>query len=57
MASTRRGVGKVGLNTVVGAGSVLDGEFEVDDGIRVDGTLKGQLTTSGTLVVGHSGQV
>ena len=44
-----------GLNTVVGKGSVLEGSFEVQDGIRVDGTLRGQLVSSGTLVVGPSG--
>jgi cytoskeletal protein CcmA (bactofilin family) len=46
-----------GLNTVVGKGSVLEGSFEVQDGIRVDGTLRGELVSSGTLVVGPSGNL
>lgn len=46
---------KSALNTIVGKGSILEGTFEVQDGIRVDGTLRGQLVTSGTLVVGPSG--
>ncbi len=45
------------VNTVVGKGSVLEGRFEVTDGIRVDGVLKGSLTSSGALVVGASGEV
>ncbi|MBT3603413.1 MAG: polymer-forming cytoskeletal protein [Candidatus Latescibacteria bacterium] len=45
------------VNTVVGKGSVLDGNFEVTDGIRVDGILKGSLTSSGALVVGIAGEV
>jgi cytoskeletal protein CcmA (bactofilin family) len=45
------------VNTVVGKGSVLEGRFEVADGIRVDGVLKGSLTSSGALVVGASGEV
>ncbi|MDA0748878.1 MAG: polymer-forming cytoskeletal protein [bacterium] len=49
--------GKDALNTVVGKNSTLEGSFEVHDGIRVDGTLKGQLISSGTLVVGPSGIV
>ena len=45
------------VNTVVGKGSVLEGRFEVNDGIRVDGTLRGTLTSLGMLVVGTSGEV
>lgn len=45
------------VNTIVGEGAVLEGSFQVAEGIRVDGTLKGKLTSSGTLVVGVSGVV
>ena len=45
------------VNTVVGKGSVLEGRFEVTDGIRVDGILRGSLTSSGALVVGVAGEV
>lgn len=57
MSNSRQKSGKDALNTVVGKDSVLEGSFEVREGIRVDGTLKGQLTASGTLVVGPSGRV
>lgn len=45
------------LNTVVGKGSVLEGDFNVTDGIRVDGILRGKLISSGALIVGVSGEV
>lgn len=45
------------VNTVVGKGSVLEGNFDVSDGIRVDGVLKGSLKSTGALVVGASGEV
>jgi len=48
---------KEALNTVVGKGSVLEGRFEVHDGIRVDGILRGTLTSLGMLVVGASGEI
>ena len=45
------------VNTVVGKGSVLEGDFDVADGIRVDGVLRGRLKSAGALVVGVSGEV
>ena len=53
----KKAAGKDALNTVVGKDTVLNGSFEVQDGIRVDGVLTGQLTSSGILVVGPSGRV
>ena len=57
MADKNQDPGKVAVNTVVGKDAVLEGTFEVEEGIRVDGTLKGRLVSSGTLVVGPSGIV
>jgi len=57
MARKDGNVGTDALNTVVGKGSVLEGSFDIHDGLRVDGALKGRLTSSGTLVVGPSGEV
>jgi len=45
------------LNTVVGKGSIMEGHFEVADGIRVDGVLRGKITTTGSLIVGTEGQI
>src|SRR3970040_734718 len=46
-----------GINTIIGRGSVSEGRFRVETGVRVDGILKGDLTSSGTLVVGESGVI
>lgn len=46
-----------GINTVIGRGSVSEGRFRVETGIRVDGVLKGELISSGTLIVGESGVI
>lgn len=45
------------VNTVIGQGSVLEGKFEIETGVRVDGVLRGELMSSGTLVVGKSGVI
>ena len=45
------------LNTIVGEGSVLEGNVQVRENIRVDGSLVGRLTSSGTLEVSPSGVV
>ena len=57
MSKGKNGFSKEALNTVVGKDTVLSGHFEVRDGIRVDGTLTGQLESSGMLVIGPSGRV
>jgi cytoskeletal protein CcmA (bactofilin family) len=46
-----------GINTVIGRGSVSEGRFRVETGVRVDGILKGELISSGTLIVGESGVI
>lgn len=46
-----------GINTVIGRGSVSEGRFRVETGVRVDGVLKGELISSGTLIVGESGVI
>ena len=57
MSKDKNGFSKEAINTVVGKDTVLNGHFEVRDGIRVDGTLRGQLESSGMLVIGPSGRV
>jgi cytoskeletal protein CcmA (bactofilin family) len=45
-------------DTVIGVGAVLDGTFEVQYNVRVDGILRGaRLATRQALIVGKSGQV
>ncbi|MBZ0267318.1 polymer-forming cytoskeletal protein [bacterium] len=43
--------------SVIGEGSVFEGEFKVTGNLRVDGTFSGKLNISETLVVGKNGSV
>ncbi len=45
------------MNTIVGKGSTIDGTFNIESSIRIDGILRGELESSGTLVLGPSGQI
>lgn len=44
------------LNTLIGAGTVFEGVFEVEGGVRIDGVFKGEASCSGTVTVSPSGQ-
>ena len=46
-----------GINTILGRGSVIEGNLTVPNGIRVDGHLKGYLSSSGMLIVGEVGLI
>lgn len=43
--------------TVIGRGTQVDGFFDIDHPVRVDGKLSGRLRTSGTLIVSEDGFV
>ena len=45
------------LNTIIGKGTYFEGTVKVQSSIRVDGRLKGRLTTSESLVVGKEGEI
>ncbi len=45
------------LNTIIGKGSVFDGNLKVQSTLRVDGKVKGNITTSDSLVVGKEGDI
>lgn len=49
------------IDTLIGAGSVLQGDLEFTGGLRVDGHVKGHLTAQdtnkGTLVLSESGVI
>ncbi|MBN1542082.1 polymer-forming cytoskeletal protein [candidate division KSB1 bacterium] len=45
------------LNTLLGKGSSFEGNIKVEHGLRVDGKVIGDITTSDTLVVGKDGSV
>ncbi len=49
------------IDTLVGAGSILKGDFEFTGGLRVDGLIKGHVSAQdsshGTLVLSESGVI
>jgi cytoskeletal protein CcmA (bactofilin family) len=45
------------LNTIIGKGTFFEGTVKVQSSIRVDGKIKGRITTSDTIIVGKEGEV
>ena len=45
------------ITTIIGAGSVFEGDIKVEGGIRVDGVLYGELAVSGKIAVGDHGEI
>lgn len=45
------------LNTIIGKGSSFEGKLKVQSTLRVDGKIKGNITTSDSLVIGKEGDV
>lgn len=46
---------KTGQLTILGEGCVVDGSLSVPHDVRIDGTLKGKISTEGVLTVSESG--
>ncbi|HEX9975589.1 MAG TPA: polymer-forming cytoskeletal protein [bacterium] len=45
------------LNTIIGKGSSLEGTLKVENSLRVDGRIKGHITTTDSLVIGKEGDI
>jgi len=45
------------LNTIVGKGSIIEGDVKVQNSLRVDGRIKGQIATTDSLVIGKEGEI
>jgi len=45
------------LNTIIGKGSEFEGNLKVQSTLRVDGKIKGDITTSDSLFVGKDGDI
>lgn len=54
-AATTTALEQVG--TIIGPGAVLDGPLTTKDSTRIDGTVKGNVTISGALIVGQEGKI
>lgn len=57
MLAFKQKLEKEAIKTVIGKDTVMEGSVTSDESIRLDGTLKGELHASGTLVIGPSGRV
>ncbi len=47
----------VQITTIIGNGAECNGDFNAEGSIRVDGTIQGNVTVSGTLIVGVAGYI
>ncbi len=45
------------IATIIGKDSVVEGDFKVAGAARIDGTIDGNVTVTGTLVVGATGKI
>ncbi len=45
------------VDTIVGEGTVFEGDIKATGIVRVDGTLQGELETQGDVIVGEKGKV
>ena len=45
------------MNTIVGKNTNINGKMEIAQSIRIDGTFKGSLTATDTLIVGSTGKL
>jgi len=45
------------VNSIIGAGSAVDGDIDVDGLLRIDGDVRGSVRATGKVVVGATGRV
>ena len=45
------------MNTIVGKGTKIEGSMDVSQSIRIDGSFKGSLTATDTLIIGSTGEL
>lgn len=45
------------LNTIIGKGTVIEGTLKIQNSLRLDGKLIGQILTTDSLVVGKEGEI
>jgi len=58
MAKTNSEFGKGGeLNTIVGKGTRITGNMNVQNSLRIDGNVDGDIKTTDTIIVGKEGKV
>lgn len=45
------------ITTIIGKDSVVEGDFSSGGSVRLDGTIEGNVTVSGNLIIGATGKV
>ena len=45
------------INSIIGPGTVLDGNFTAKDTTRVEGTIHGDVTSEGAIILGYKGKI
>lgn len=45
------------VGTIIGLGAVVDGPLTTKDSARIDGTVRGNVTINGALIVGQEGKI
>jgi len=45
------------MDSILGSGSLCNGTIRVDGGLRIDGTVDGEVVVSGTLTIGREGVI
>lgn len=48
---------EVKITTIIGMGAECGGDFSASGSVRVDGTINGSVTVTGTLIVGAAGVI
>jgi len=48
---------KLNISTLIGKGSVMDGDFAAPGSVRIDGKITGNVNVEGILVIGVSGAI
>jgi len=57
MAKYRNGDGFPELATIIGQNGDFEGRLVVKHSVRIDGRMKGNITTTETVTIGQSGQI
>ena len=47
----------VRITTIIGQGAECNGDFSAEGSVRIDGTVNGNVTVTGTLIVGSAGAI
>lgn len=47
----------ISINTMIGAGSFINGNLKIDGFVRIDGSIDGDVETSGKIIIGNKAKI